>query len=165
MKGRINSLLRNLDGKLLLTLEVDASPEELQEYTNTDLEIEIGKPKRRRSLDANALLWALLGELASALHADKWDLYLMMLKRYGRYTYVSLPRNAVEDFKRMYRECEVVGESDERVSLLCYIGSSTYTQGEFSRLLDGVIQEAKDADIHLKASSQVEELYKQWRRS
>lgn len=164
MVARISNLLRNLDGKLMVTFEVSANPEDFEGLTDKDLELSIKKYTKRRSLDANALLWAMLGEMAIALHTDKWTLYLMMLRRYGKYTYVRIRPEAVEEFKQIYRECEVVGEDENSVCLICYFGSSTYTQEEFSHLLDGVVNECKEADIHLKASAELEELYKQWQR-
>ena len=164
MVGRINQLNRTLEGKLTVTFEVDCPPEELQDFIGKDLTLTVKKLSRKRSLDANALLWATLGELAPALHTDKDSLYLQMLRDYGKFTYVSIDTAAVEDFKRMYRECEVVGESENKTFLLCYIGSSTYTKEEFSHLLDGVISEAKGAGVHLKASTEIEELYAQWQR-
>lgn len=165
MIGRINSIGRSLDGKTMLMIETDVDAAELQDFTDKDLSITIKKYVKRRSLDANALLWAVLGELAAASQADKWDLYLLMLKRYGKYTYVSLKPEAVDDFRAMYRECEVVGESEDRVCMICYIGSSTYTKEEFSRLLDGVISECTEVGIKLKASSEIEELYRSWQKS
>ena len=165
MIGRINSIGRSLDGKTMLMIETDVDAAELQEFKDKDLSITIEKYVKRRSLDANALLWALIGKLATALRADKWELYLLMLKRYGKYTYVSLKPEAVDDFKAMYRECEIVGESEDRVCLICYIGSSTYTNEEFSRLLDGVISECNEVGIKLKASSEIEELYAQWQKA
>jgi hypothetical protein len=43
---------------------------------------DITEHREKRSKDANALLWACLGELAGALRSDKWTVYLQMLKRY-----------------------------------------------------------------------------------
>ena len=164
MKARLNNLQRTLDGKLTATFEVDCEPEELQDLFDKDLTLQVKKLTRKRSLDANALLWATLGEMAKALNADKWDLYLQMLKGYGRYTYISIDKEALEDFKGMYRECEVVGETEDKVCLICYVGSSLYTKEEFSKLLDGVFQECREAGIHLKASTEIEERYKQWQK-
>lgn len=107
--------------------------------------------RKRRSLDANALLWACLGEIASALRTDKWDVYLQMLKRYGKYTYICVKPNVVEAVKAQWRECEEVGKvninGQEAVQMLCYFGSSTYDSKEFSVLLDGVISEMKEMGL------------------
>jgi hypothetical protein len=107
--------------------------------------------RNRRSLDANALLWACLGEIAAALKTDKWDVYLKMLQRYGKYTYICVKPNVVEAVKAQWRECEEVGKvninGQEAVQMLCYFGSSTYDSKEFSVLLDGVISEMKEMGL------------------
>lgn len=107
--------------------------------------------RKHRSLDANALLWACLGEIAAALGTDKWDVYLKMLKRYGKYTYICVKPAVVEAVKAQWRECEEVGKVNingrEAVQMLCYFGSSTYDSKEFSVLLDGVISEMKEMGL------------------
>ena len=162
MQAKIQNLFRNLDGKLMVTLECNESAEELQTLMDKDLDVTIETHKKRRSKDANALFWAILGEMSIALHTDKMSLYYLMLRRYGKYTYVTIPHKAVDDFKKMYRDCEVVGEYDDNVCMLCYIGSSTYNQEEFSHLLDGCMDECKEMGIRLRASSEVERLYESW---
>lgn len=105
----------------------------------------------KRSLNANGLLWACLGEIATALRSDKWSIYLQMLKRYGKYTYICVKPHVVEAVKKQWRECEEIGTIDidgqQAVQLLCYFGSSTYDSKEFSVLLDGVISEMKELGL------------------
>ena len=107
--------------------------------------------KEKRSLNQNALLWECLGQMASALRADKWDVYLQMLKRYGTYTYICVKPKAVEAVKKQWREVEEIGKIDingqESVQLLCYFGSSTMNGQEFSVLLDGVVSEMKEMGL------------------
>lgn len=164
MKAKINSLSKTLDGKVLVTFETDCEPEELQDFRDKELTLTIKKATKGRSLDANALLWATIGEIAKALNTDKMSVYYKALRDYGKYTTVVLDPAAVPSFKEMYRDCEIVGETEDKVYMLCYFGSSTYDREEFSHLLDGVIQDAKEAGIHLKASTEIEELYRQWRK-
>lgn len=112
---------------------------------------EIKEYKERRSLNANALLWKCLGDLASALRSDKWTVYLQMLKRYGTYTYICVKPKVVEAVKKQWRECEEIGtiniDGQEAVQLLCYFGSSTMNTKEFSVLLEGVISEMKEMGL------------------
>lgn len=157
MKARINSLTKNLKGNLMVTFEVDEDASILLEYADTDLELTIKKHTRKRSLDANAMLWASLGEIAQALHTDKWELYLQALKKYGKYEYVKMPTEAVERFKACYRECEVIAEDGENTTMLCYFGSSSYTKEEFSYLLTGVIDDARQAGIRLHHGKEIDE--------
>ena len=115
------------------------------------LYIEVKKWRKKRSLDANGMLWSCLGEIAAALRTDQWEVYLQMLKRYGKYTYVCVKPNVVDAMKLQWRECEVVGEIEingqKAVQMLCYFGSSTYNTQEFSVLLEGVIDEMKEMGL------------------
>ena len=112
---------------------------------------DVSPHKEKRSLNQNALLWECLGQMASALRADKWDVYLQMLKRYGTYTYICVKPKAVEAVKKQWREVEEIGKIDingqESVQLLCYFGSSTMNGQEFSVLLDGVVSEMKEMGL------------------
>lgn len=126
---------------------------------------DITEHREKRSKDANALLWACLGELAGALRSDKWEVYLQMLKRYGKYTYICVKPHVVDAVKKQWRECEEIGtitiEGQEAVQMLCYFGSSTYDSKEFSVLLDGVISEMKEMGLDTPADKDLERAIKQ----
>ena len=137
-----------------------SSLQEIEKIKNLDkLSIEAKKYREKRSLDANALLWACLSEIAVALRTDKWNVYLMMLKRYGKYTYICVKPNVVESVKAQWRECEEIGtisiNGQEAVQLLCYFGSSTYGTKEMSVLIDGVISEMKEMGLETPESREV----------
>ena len=132
------------------------------------LNIKAVKFRAKRSLDANALLWACLGNIADALRADKWEIYLRMLKRYGKYTHICVKPNVVDAVKAQWRECEVIGEvninGQKAVQMLCYFGSSTYDTKEFSRLLDGVISEMQEMGLETPASEEMRRALEQWEK-
>lgn len=124
--------------------------------------------KEKRSLNANALLWKCLGEIAAALRTDKWEVYLTMLKRYGTFTYICVKPKAVEAVKRQWRECEVIGDisvnGDKAVQMLCYYGSSTMNTKEFSVLLDGVISEMKEMGLDTPSDRELQRAIEQKRK-
>lgn len=126
---------------------------------------DITEHREKRSRDANALLWACLGELAGALRSDKWTVYLQMLKRYGQYTYICVKPKAVEAIKKQWRECEEIGhiniDGQDSVQMLCYFGSSTYNSKEFSILLDGVISEMKEMGLETPADRELKRAIEQ----
>lgn len=132
------------------------------------LSVEVKKYRKKRSLDANALLWLCLGRIAEALQTDKWSVYLLMLKRYGKYTYGCFKPNVVEALKLQWRECEVVGEIEingqKAVQMLFYFGSSTYDTKEFSVLLDGVISEMKEMGIEAPTSEEMRRSLEIWEK-
>ena len=132
------------------------------------LSIKIVKYRKKRSLDANGLLWHCLGQIASSLQADKWDIYLQMLKRYGKYTYICVKPNMVDSVRSQWRETEVVGDvninGSEAVQMLCYFGSSTYNTKEFSVLLDGVISEMHEMGLEVPPSTEMKRALEEWER-
>ena len=169
LTGRIESISRNYtNDNLLLTLEINEEPtEELEKIKDIEkLSIDIKKYRKKRSLDANALLWVCLGKIANELRADKWDIYLQMLKRYGKYTYICVKPSVVEAIKTQWRECEEIGEVDingqKSVQMLCYFGSSHLDTKEFSVLLDGVISEMKEMGIETPEDEELERALMQY---
>jgi len=153
-KAKINGFMRDFkSGKPLIQIEPmeTIDYESLGNLADGYLDIEIKKHRERRSLDANALLWHCIGNIASALRADKWKIYLQMLKRYGKYTYICVKPSVVEAVKAQWRECEELGEininGSKAVQMLCYFGSSTYDTQEMSVLIDGVIDEMKQMGL------------------
>lgn len=155
-------------GKWLITFETDESPDVFDKTRDKELTVEVKQHRNHRSKDANALLWECIGRLAVALRADKWDIYLLMLKRYGQYTYIVVPPNAVDMVARQWRECEVVGDINingrDGVQMLCYYGSSTYDTKQFSILLDGVISEMKEIGLTAPTSEDMRRSIEEWEK-
>lgn len=155
-------------GKWLLTFETVELPDIFDKTRDKDLNLEIKQHRNHRSKDANALLWECIGRLAMALRADKWDIYLLMLKRYGQYTYIVVPPNAVDMVARQWRECEVIGDINingrDGVQMLCYYGSSTYDTKQFSVLLDGVISEMKEIGLTAPTSEDMRRSIEEWEK-
>lgn len=170
--GKVINITRDImSGKLNVTFQITTEPiEELNGYGKTSdvLDIIVKKHRKKRSLDANAMLWLCLGRMAESLHADKWQVYLQMLRRYGKYTYICVKPNVVEAMKLQWRECEVVGEVDingqKAVQMLCYFGSSTLNTKEFSVLLEGVISEMKEMGLDTPTSQDMRRSLEQWEK-
>lgn len=132
------------------------------------LDINVVKFRNKRSLDANRMLWACLDDIAKAMNppVDKWEVYLQMLKRYGKFTYICVKPNAVDAMKAQWRECEVVGNininGSEAVQMLCYFGSSMYNSKEFSVLLEGVVSEMKEMGLQPPPSQDMKRALEMW---
>lgn len=133
--------------KPVVSFELDADPADIEKFFEMKLDIKLEKAKKKRSLDANAMLWACLADIAKASGMTNWDAYIYELERYGKFTHILVKREALSDIKKLWRETKEVGERDNMVELLCFFGSSTYTSSEFSRLLEGVISDMKDLGL------------------
>lgn len=130
------------------------------------LDIEITVHRKKRSLNANAALWLLLGKMAGVLNTNKDDLYLLMLERYGVYTHVIVKPAVVAKVKEQWRTVRELGEvtvnGQTGIQLQCYFGSHTYNSLEFSKLLDGVISEAKDIGIEFISREERDLMIEEW---
>ena len=154
--------------QLAIPLELCAQVARLQQAVNSgkELVVEITIRRKRRSLNANAYLWQVLGQMAAVLRTDKDEVYLTMLERYGVYTHVCVKPAAVERVKQEWRAARELGEltinGQKAVQLQCYFGSHTYNSKEFSVLLNGVLDEAKELGIEIRSEADKDLLLKEW---
>jgi hypothetical protein len=139
---------------------------ELAARGKTELEVKVAPRRKKRSLDANAALWALLGEMAAVLGTSKDELYLQMLERYGVFTHIVVKTHVAERFAREWRTVRELGEvtvnGQTGTQLQCYFGSSGYDRKEFSVLLDGVISEAREIGVYLITDAERDRMIDVW---
>ncbi|MBF1000516.1 MAG: hypothetical protein HXK84_00560 [Lachnospiraceae bacterium] len=149
----------------VISFQVDADPEQIEKYNGVDLDISFTKHRKHRSLNANALLWSCLQEIAIALHADAWSVYLHVLERYGKFTYILVKPEAVSAVRELWRETKIIGDIEidgkPMKEMLCFFGSSVYNSKEFSHLLNGVIEDMKEMHLDAPASEEVQEIIKE----
>lgn len=148
MTGTVKNVsLDFLTDEVIVTLRVNgkSSAAALSDLIGVDADIEIKKHREKRSLDANAYLWVLIGKIADKLTIPKDEAYLNALKRYGQGGVVKVKDKDVDDLKRMFKYIEPLDELKEENAqyFRFWVGSSAYNTDEMSKLLDGVIEDAK----------------------
>lgn len=127
------------------------------------LSLEIKRYRRKRSLDANAYYWVLIGKLAKVLQISNPELHNMMLSRYGqpeifegKSVYMTIPdtddaRHKVDNAMDYHLSpTSQVREGNDGVMYRTYKllrGSHTYNTEEMARLIDGMITMCKEAGI------------------
>lgn len=128
---------------------------------------EIKEKKRRRSLNANAYAWTLIGKLADALRISKDQCYLLMLKRYGQSEMVSVVSEI--DVRGYFKYYEPVGETELQgknfTHYRVFKGSSEYDTREMSILVDGIVSECHEVGIETMTPSELAKLKELWRVS
>ena len=87
MTGKIHSVAFSVDGKPLISFEVNEGQPALkaaQEFKDSPvINIKLSEYKKGRSLNANAYYWCLIGKLAKALNISTSYCHNVMLRRYG----------------------------------------------------------------------------------
>lgn len=149
---------------------MEGTPEEIVKWLfSQDREkvFEIKEKKRRRSLNANAYAWLLIGKLADVLRISKDQCYLLMLKRYGQSEMVSVMSEI--DVRGYFKYYEPVGETELQgknfTHYRVFKGSSEYDTREMSILVDGIVSECHEVGIETITPSELAKLKELWRVS
>lgn len=156
MRGRLLDLSIGFNQKQRLTVELDHDfRETFDQLKEAELDIEIKKHRRRRSLDANAYAWVLIDKIASAMRISKVQVYRDAIRDIGGVSeVVCMQDEAVERFCRSW-EANGLGCQTETIpskisgctNVIVYFGSSTYDTRQMSTLIDRLIQDAKALGI------------------
>lgn len=133
---------------------------------NKVYDIEIKLHRNKRSKDANAFLWSLLGQMADILKTTNDELYFEALRRYGQSFLVKVKNSEFEKAINTFKYCEPHDQWSDPKGECSYIrvyrGSSSYDTKEFSRLLDGVIDEAREMGIDTDPE-ELKQLLESWK--
>ena len=119
-------------------------------------EITIDKEKKKRSNDANAYYWQLIGQLSAKLKIPPQEIYKTHIKDVGgNYEIVPIREDAVETWIKAWSSkgigwvSESIGESKLRgfMNVICFYGSSVYDTRQMSRLIELCVQDCKEQGI------------------
>lgn len=127
---------------------------------------EVKEYHERRSLNANAFAWSLIGKIADHLRASKDEIYLQMLKAYGQSKMISvLAGIPLDGYIKYY---EPIGSGTVQGKLFThykvYKGSSEYDTREMAIFIDGIISECEQMGIHTLPDSEVRRIKSEWSR-
>ena len=161
--------------KPVLTFEVDANTETLfhvfEELKDTEkLSVKIAKATKRRSLDANAYAWVLIGRLAERLNIPKTDIYRSAIKEIGgNCDTVCVQDKAVQSLRDGWERNGIGWMTDTMPSkidgctnVILYYGSSTYDTAQMSRLINIIVEECRLQGIETKSKEELDSLLGQW---
>lgn len=132
--------------------------------------VEIKEYQERRSLNANAYFWAILGKLADTLDIPKDELYIQYVREIGPYKDFTLTPDEAKTFRTAW---ERLGQGwpteqvdftpdGERVIIRAYYGSSTYSKKRMARLIDLAVQDAKSVGIETLTDRELSAMVDRW---
>lgn len=166
MRAKLTNLSFSLNRESVLTITTrDDCREIWDNLHDTEVEVSIKKFKPKRGLSANALYWSTLAELARVLGYSNNAMHNIMLRKYGfpeiyddEIVYVMLPdteeveKKTLEDKSNHLRPTNQIkpGKKGPYRAYMLMRGSSTYSTEEFSRLLDGLLEDSREVGIHIK---------------
>lgn len=137
-----------------------------------------GKPKeltlraRKRTLDANAYAWTLMGQLAAKLRISTEEVYRQYIHHLADVCeFVLLKEEAIPAFDEAWcrghlgRMTEDMGPSRAHPgchNVRCIYGSSDYDRQQMARFIDLVVQDCKDMGIETLSERERSLLIERW---
>lgn len=150
--------------------EARAAADEMNQHREKEYSLILKQKLRRRSLDANAYFWVLVGKLAGRLHIPKTDIYRGYVQEMGdNFVTVCVTGQAAEDLKEKWESnglgwvAELFDSKIEGCrNVHLYYGSSTYDAAQMSRLIDLAVQDCKAQGIETLTNREIRALLEDW---
>lgn len=157
--------------KWLITFETAEKPEVFDKTKDKLLNIEIKEHREKRSLNANAYFHVLVDKIAGVNGVSHAEVHNLMIAEYG-YMDEDI-KNLILDDSVPYlqltnihlRPTSATKVMDNGKLYRVYIvmrGSHTYDTKEMSRLIDGVVSEAKSLGIETLPETELERIKSLW---
>lgn len=133
-------------------------------------EYEISRKGKKRSLDANAYAWVLIGKIADVMRMDPNEVYRDEIRKIGGASkIVCIEEAAADDLARIW-EKNGLGWQAERfpsklpgcVNLVLHYGSSVYDTHQMSVFIDRIVQDCKALDIETLTERELSLLKEGW---
>lgn len=163
-----------------LALEIDSDYKGEAQRLVDDLRegyvsVEVKPWRDKRSLDANAYCWVLIGKIADMLTkqgsaVSKDEVYEAELRKYGQGAVIKLaptspadPTNLLKPFRIWEPHEKLYGEYNRYYRV--WVGSSHYNTEEMSIFIDGIVDDAKELGIETLPPAELERMLKQWQKA
>jgi hypothetical protein len=162
-------------GNAVLSLAVNEKQAALAAYDDLkgQISVKIGAYRPKRSKDANAYCWTLIGKLSEKLNIPPADIYRRAIKDVGgNYEVVCTVDAAVPKLCESWRRNGIGWQTDTMPSklpgctnVMLYYGSSTYDTASMSRLINIIVDECKAQGIETRTPEEIAKLLSLWGES
>lgn len=165
---------RQADGGFYVCLKVEGPYEArrcLASIQGKKCVADLKEYRERRSLDANAYCWVLLGKLSAVLNLPPEVIYRRVIRDVGgNYEVMPVRNDALTRWKDIWQKngigwlCEEIGPSKLMgyTNVRNFYGSSVYDRAQMARLLDIIIQDCKAQGIETLPPAELERIMEGW---
>ena len=157
-----------VDGELRLKTADPSARKFVYQFNAGDYDIT--KAKRRRSLDANALAWKLIHDIAGEIGISPEEVYRDAVRNIGGVSdVICIQEKAKDSFIRVFtaghlgRQVEEMpSKLDGCVTLVCTYGSSDYSVQQMSQFIDNLLQDCAALGIDTPEEQRINSLLEEW---
>ena len=176
--GHIVGLAKDWESKLwhiTLSMDEDTALETIEGFTQFEkLVVKISKYVKKRSLEANAYMWSLIGQIAQKKKQSNDYVYwkalcsegVFDLKEDGSPITMTIDADVeVSEWQEHWKPIARVWDEKEQKMKVSYIkvkGTSTYDVSEMQKILDYIIAEAKSLGIRTETDYDYQLMLDKW---
>ena len=171
MIGKLKDMLRGRNGEWVIsfTTTTDFS-EAFNELADKEVNIEIKQFRNKRSLDANAYCWVLIGKIAEKTGLKRREIYRNAIKDIGGvYDVVCVQNKAVDRLREGWEKNGLGWQSDtlksqipDCTNVVLYYGSSVYDTKQMAQLISSLVQDAEALGIPTISDSDAVKMLGKW---
>ena len=142
-----------------LTIVADTPPEAFSEIlrainSGKHYVCEIKPYRKPKSNDQLAAIWGKIHEIAAAIGSSNEEVYLELLRRYGKPLNARIEQKDLKDYEREYRIVDIKQfREDGTVFVVLYKGLSKMDTKEATVLLDGILSECTEMGLNSEVSA------------
>ena len=175
LTGRLVNASFSWSGKPLITIEFNERESAVQMFdelkSSEKVSVGIKKFRQKRSLDANAYAWVLIGKIAEKTNVPRVDVYRSAIKEIGgNYDVVCAQDKAVEALRESWSKNGIGWITDTMPSkiegctnVMVYYGSSSYDSQQMCRLINILVQDCEQLGIEVKPQEEINSLLSSWK--
>lgn len=159
-----------LEGReLILTLPAPSAEARRLVYKFKPGNWEIARKAKKRSLDANAYCWVLCDKIACAAGTTKEEVYRDAILHRGAFFDCHFDHAQFKQFAKTWEaqgignQVQIVDNNPAYLEVHAYFGSSMYDSAQMAKLIDFLVQTAKDMDIETMPEEELKSLLESWR--
>lgn len=132
-------------------------------------EYTITRTVKKRSLNANAYAWKLMGDIATVTGVPVEEVYRHSIENIGGVTdALAISAEALPAFRLAFigdhigRKVEVIGRSSNMVDILITYGSSDYNVQQMCQLIDSITQDCHALGIPTLEDEKLQQIIDDW---
>ena len=157
-----------VDGELRLKTADPSARKFVYQFKEGDYDIV--KAKKKRSLDANALAWKLIHDIAGEIGISPEEVYRDAVRNIGGVSdVICIKEKAKDAFAKAFIDGHLGRQVEEMpskipgcVTLVCTYGSSDYSVSQMSQFIDNLLQDCAALGIVTPEQERINSLLEEW---
>lgn len=174
MLARLKDIMRGRNGEWIVSFATPTDVSELfDDLADKEVNIEIKKHNKKRSLDSNAYAWVLIDKIAEKTGLRKTEVYRNAIKEIGGVSdTICVMDKAVDRLREGWEKNGIGWQTDTMKSkvegctnVVLYYGSSTYDSKQMAQLIDSLVQDAEALGIPTLPDFTVKKKLEHWNKA